>query len=169
VRGAAWDTTVASRAHAGGRHAVLLRAHVEADHAIRLPAPAVQEVTRGLYAHARENPRFRLRIAAFERFVADPRTEVLPFDGTSALLAGEILARLPHPPTGPHRRRGTRSRQRAAWALDVQIAACAFAAGYGILTENVHDFGVLRDVISELTPGVPALAVRDARELAEAT
>jgi predicted nucleic acid-binding protein len=164
----AWDTTVASRAHAGGRHAGLLHAYLEAERLILLPAPAAQEVMRGLYAHFRDDQRFRVRVAAFERFVADPRIEVLPVDAKSALLAGKLLARQPHPPSGTRRRRGTRARQRAAWALDVQIASCAFAGGYGVLTENVDDFGVLREAISELVPGVPPLVVRDARELAEA-
>jgi predicted nucleic acid-binding protein len=164
----AWDTTVASRAHAGGRHEALFRAHVAADHPVSLPAPAVQEVARGLHAHARQNPRIWHWIGSFERFVSDPLIEVVPFDGDSALLAGALHGRLPHPPTGKHRHTGTRAQQRSAWAFDIQIAACAFANGYGVLTENVHDFTVLREAISELVPGVPPLDVRDARELAEA-
>jgi predicted nucleic acid-binding protein len=164
----AWDTTVASRAQAGGRHEPLLRAHAAAKHPIRLPAPAVQEVTRGLHAHAQRNPRFGVRMRAFERLVTDPLIEVVPFDGDCALLAGALLARLPHPPTGERRRDGTRAQQRSAWVFDIQIAACAFTNGYGVLTENVEHFGVLREAISELVPGVPPLVVRDARELAEA-
>jgi predicted nucleic acid-binding protein len=88
---------------------------------------------------------------------------VIPFDDASATLAGRLLAQLPHRPTGERRHEGTRARQRAAWALDVQIAACAFAAGYGVLTENVDDFAALRAAIAELLPDVPPLAVSDAR------
>jgi hypothetical protein len=98
--------------------------------------------------------------------LADPLAEVVPFGSTAATLAGRLLAVAPHPPTG-RRRDGTRARQRAAWALDVQIAACAFAGGYGVVTENVDDFAVLRDEISRLVPDVPPLVVRDAREPAE--
>ena len=59
----------------------------------------------------------------------------------------------------PRAGRGRARRQRAAWALDVQIAACAFAGGYGVLTENVADFAVLRDAIEKLVPAVPPLVV----------
>jgi predicted nucleic acid-binding protein len=162
----AWDTTVASRAHADGRHEPLARAHIRRGSPILLPAPAVQEVARGLHAHTPSDARFALRITAFESFLAHPLVQVVPFDDVSALLAGELLASIPHPPTGSHRRHGTRAHQRAAWALDVQIAACAFAGGYGLLTENVADFTVLRDAIAQLAPGVPPLAVTDARALA---
>jgi hypothetical protein len=91
---------------------------------------------------------------------------VVPLGLRGSVLAGRLLAALPHPPTGPKRRHGTRARQRAAWALDAQIAACAFAAGYGVLTENVADFTVLREAIQRLVPGVPPLVVTDARVLA---
>lgn len=48
--------------------------------------------------------------------------------------------------------------------MDVQIAACAFAGGYGVLTENVRDFEALGDAIAQLVPRVPPLVVTDARE-----
>lgn len=159
----AWDTTVASRAHGGGRHEPLVTAHLKRRATIPLPAPAVQEVVRGLHARTPHDERFARRVAAFEAFVSHPLVHVVPLDDAAALLAGELVALLPHPPTGAHRREGPRSRQRAAWALDVQIAACAFAGGYGVLTENVADFVVLRDAIEQLVPGVPPLVVGDAR------
>ena len=159
----AWDTTVASRAHAGGRHETLVTAHMARRATIPVPAPAVQEVARGLHAHVPQDDRFAGRVAAFEAFVAHPLVRVVPLDDAAAMLAGELVALLPHPPTGAHRREGTRTRQRAAWALDVQIASCAFAGGYGVLTENVADFVALREAIEQLVPDVPPLAVADAR------
>jgi predicted nucleic acid-binding protein len=92
-----------------------------------------------------------------------PLTIVVPLDRPAAELAGRLIARHPHPPTRNHRRGGTRAQQRAAWALDVQIAACAFAGGYGLLTENVEDFALLRDALAELLPDARPLAVTDPR------
>jgi predicted nucleic acid-binding protein len=163
----AWDTSVASRIHGDGRHARRLRAHLSQGTTVALPAPAVQEVTRGLELQATNDARFARRLLAFTEFVAQPMVQVLAFDALAALLAGRLLARHPHPPSRRQQPHGTRARQRAAWALDVQIAACAFAGGYGILTENVADFAVLRDAITTLVPGVPPLLVSDAREPAE--
>lgn len=164
----AWDTTVVSRAHDGGRHTQLLTSRLAHGSTVSLPAPTVQELARGIQLRSAHDRRFAGRMLRFRQLLDHPSVEVVPFERRSALLAGRLLAVVPYPPTGRNRRHGTRSRQRAAWALDVQIAACAFAGGYGILTENVYDFAVLRDAISELVPGVPPLEVTDARELADA-
>jgi len=160
---AAWDTSVASRAHGSGRHAERLEAHLLARQPIVLPAPTVQEVVHGLHAHLRFDAAFHSSADWFAALLEHTLVRVLPFDCASAVLAGRLLASLPLPPTGRRRREGTRARQRAAWALDVQIAACAFAGGYGVLTENVEDFAVLRDAIAEMLPAVPPLAITDAR------
>jgi len=155
-----WDTTVASRA--GARHAPLLHRHLETETPIPLPAPTLQELARGLQLRAGR----RGSNGGFDwldALIAQPLVRIVPFAMTSAVLAGRLLALHPHPPTGGRRRHGTRAQQRAAWALDVQIAACAFAGGYGVLTENVDDFAALRDAIARLLPSVPPLAVKDAR------
>lgn len=155
----AWDTSVASRA--GARHAALLHRHLTTETPIALPAPTVQEMARGLQLRAVRGGADR----GFDwlgELVAHSLVRIVPFAATSAVLAGRLLALYPHPPTRDRRRHGTRAQQRAAWALDVQIAACAFAGGYGVLTENVDDFGALRDAIAELLPDVPPLGVSDA-------
>jgi predicted nucleic acid-binding protein len=155
-----WDTTVASRA--GARHASLLHRHLETETPIPLPAPTLQEMARGLQMRAVRHGSDR-GFDWLDRLIAHSLVRIVPFAATSAVLAGRLLALHPHPPTRNHRRHGTRAQQRAAWALDVQIAACAFAGGYGVLTENLDDFVVLRDAIAELLPDVPPLAVTDAR------
>lgn len=165
----AWDTSVASRVHGTGRHAGLLEAHLLAQRPIALPAPTVQEVVHGLHAHIPIEEGFHSPADWFAELLEHSLVRVIPFDGPSGVLAGRLLARLPHPPTGRRRRPGTRPRQRAAWALDVQIAACAFAGGYDVLTENVDDFAVLRDAIAELFPALPPLVVTDARAMAKST
>lgn len=156
----AWDTSVASRA--GARHAALLKHHLATETPVALPAPTVQEMARGLQLRAVQGNADR----GFEwlaALVAHSLVRIVPFAATSAVLAGRLLAVHPHPPTHNHRRPGTRAQQRAAWALDIQIAACAFAGGYGVLTENVDDFGVLRDAIAGLVPDAPPLVVSDGR------
>lgn len=120
-------------------------------------------MVRGLAAPTRDAELTRRTLGWFGALFRDPLTIVIPFDSRAAELAGRLLARHPHPPTSNHRRHGTRAQQRAAWALDVQIAACAFAGGFGVLTENVDDFGMLRDAIAELLPDVQPLVVSDAR------
>ena len=161
----AWDTTIVSRAYDGGRHAQLLTRRLTRGSTVLLPAPTVQEIARGLELRSTRDRRFAGRMSRLKSLLDHPSVEVVPFDRDGAELAGRLLAIAPYPPTGCNRRHGTRSRQRAAWALDIQIACCAFANGYGILTENVHDFAALRDAISALVPGVPPLDVADAREL----
>jgi predicted nucleic acid-binding protein len=162
----AWDTSVASRVHVGERHSPLLTVHRQREVPIPLPAPAIQEVVRGLVAPSASREHARSKLRWFGRLFRDPLTEVIPFDGVAAELAGRLLARHPHPPRN-RRRNGTRAQQRAAWALDVQIAACAFAGGYGVLTENVGDFSLLQDAIAEMLPSAPPLAVSDAKSNAQ--
>lgn len=156
----AWDTSVASRVHGRSRHARLLAAHRQNEIPIALPAPVVQEIVRGLTKLRHEHDRSIARW--FGRLFRDELTEVICFDRRAAELAGRLLSLHPHPPTRNHRRHGTRSQQRAAWVLDVQIAACAFARGYGVLTENIDDFAMLRDAIAKLLPNVRPLVVSDA-------
>jgi predicted nucleic acid-binding protein len=54
---------------------------------------------------------------------------------------------------------GKRSRGRAGWRLDTQIAACAWVHGHALATENPGDFLLLRDRIAELYPGASPLVV----------
>ena len=49
----------------------------------------------------------------------------------------------------------------AAWILDVQIAATAFAAGLDVATENRADFEAIAAVLRELYPTAPPLVVRE--------
>jgi len=159
----AWDTSVLSRTHENGRHASLLATHRRDAIVVPLPAPAVQELVRGLSApHLPREPALS-RLRWFGDLIEDPLAHVIAFGSAAAQLAGWLLAQIPHPPTRNHRRAGTRAQQRAAWALDVQIAACAFAGGYGVLTENVDDFAALRDAIAQVLPDVRPLSVRNAR------
>jgi predicted nucleic acid-binding protein len=70
----------------------------------------------------------------------------------------------PTPPTGL-RRAGTKPEQRAGWLLDLQIAACAWAHGHAVATDNRRDFDAISDLLGALYPTVPALDVIDAPAL----
>jgi predicted nucleic acid-binding protein len=99
-----------------------------------------------------------LALTWFIRLVASDLVEILSFDRPAAIVAGRVRAMQPTPPTGA-RRKDVKHEQRAAWVLDIQIAACAWTHGHQIATENRHDFEVLRDLITKLYPGTPPLDV----------
>jgi predicted nucleic acid-binding protein len=116
------------------------------------------EVVRGLQATAASKPGIALALTWFVGLVASDLLEVLSFDRPAAIVAGRLRAMQPTPPTGA-RRKGVKPEQRAAWVLDIQIAACAWTHGCQIATENRHDFEALRDLIAELYPSTTPLAV----------
>ena len=116
------------------------------------------EVVRGLQAKAAGKPGIALALTWFVGLVASDLLEVLSFDRPAAIVAGQLRAMQPTPPTG-NRRKGVKPEQRAAWVLDIQIAACAWTHGRRIATENLHDFEALRDLIAKLYPSSPPLAV----------
>ena len=159
----AWDTTVVSRIYPGGtleRH-ILDCAH--ADEPISITAPTVMEVVRGIQGKPPITPRLlddRLApaLAWFIRLFASDLVEILSLDRTAAIVAGQLRAMHPMPPTGA-RRKGVKPEQRAGWVLDIQIAACAWTHGHEIATENRRDFEALRDLIAQLYPDTSPLLV----------
>jgi predicted nucleic acid-binding protein len=155
---AAWDTTLVSRLYPGGtlERALLERAHEGPP--VAITAPTVMEVVRGIQATAGENPRVATGLQWFIGLMASDLVEILPLDRHAAIVAGRLRALHPIPPTGA-RRKGVKPEQRAGWVLDIQIAACAWTHGYEILTENLHDFQTLRELIATLYPDASPLAV----------
>ena len=154
----AWDTTLVSRIYPGGsleRH-LLEQAH--ADEPVAITAPTVMEVVRGLQATAADRPPIALALPWFVRLLTSDLVEILPLDRPAAIVAGRLRAMQPTPPTGA-RRKGVKPEQRAAWVLDIQIAACAWTHGRQIATENRRDFEALRDLIAELYPDAPPLVI----------
>jgi predicted nucleic acid-binding protein len=155
---AAWDTTLVSRLYPDGE---LERHLLECTHAgepVGVTAPTVMEVVRGLEATAASKPRIAPALTWFIRLVASDLVEILPLDRPAAIVAGKLRAMQPTPPTGS-RRKGVKPEQRAAWVLDIQIAACAWTHGRQIATENRHDFEALGNLIAKLYPEASPLAV----------
>jgi predicted nucleic acid-binding protein len=154
----AWDTTLVSRLHPGGASERRLLEHVAAGDPVAVTAPTAMEVATGIQAAGASDPRFRLMLSWFTRLLYSDLVEVLPLDRAAAIVAGRLRALHPTPPTGP-RRKGTKPERRAGWALDIQIAACAWTHGYEIATENARDFEALRDLIAELYPEASPLVI----------
>ncbi len=125
---------------------------------VAITAPTVMEVVRGLHATAADNPRMACALTWFVRLVTGDALQILSLDRPAAILAGRLRAMHPAPPTGV-RRKGVKPEQRAAWVLDIQIAACAWVHGREIATENRSDFETLGGLIARLYPHTPTLAV----------
>lgn len=154
----AWDTTLVSRIYPGGPLERDLLDRVSANDPVAITAPTVMEVVCGLQAKAIGKPGIALALTWFVRLVASDLVEILSFDRPAAIVAGQLRAMHPTPPTGA-RRKGVKPEQRAGWVLDIQIAACAWTHGRQIATENRHDFETLRDLIADLYPGTSPLVV----------
>ena len=154
----AWDTTIVSRIYPGGPLERHLLDQASVDEPVAVTAPTVMEVIRGLQSTAANKPGIALALTWFVRLITSDLVDVLSLDRPAAIVAGRLRAMQPTPPTGA-RRKGVKPEQRAAWVLDIQIAACAWTHGRQIATENRYDFEALRDLITELYPGTSPLTI----------
>lgn len=153
-----WDTTLVSRLHPGAPTERLLLERARDDGTIAIAAPTVMEVMRGLELTAARRPSMASALAWFTRLAASDLVEILPLDRWSAIVAGRMRALQPTPPTGA-RRKHSKPEQRAGWILDIQIAACAWAHGRSLATENQRDFQALRELVARLYPDASPLEV----------
>jgi predicted nucleic acid-binding protein len=131
-----------------------MRAHLSY-HPIHISAVTVLERVRGyslLWRRAHEERRERIEAARTAYLSAVG--PVWPLDGAVAVVAGEIMALLPDPPTPPRRsHRMTESRQErlARWRFDGMIAATALVVKLPLIHNNAADFEPIRSAI-ELSP-----------------
>jgi predicted nucleic acid-binding protein len=156
---ALWDTTLASRLHPHGDALDYVIDQVADGAPVRVAAPAVLEIAYGYQRRAAADERFGNLLAWFTRVLASEAFTVVPLDGRAALVAGRMRGVLPHPPARRDRR--SKTMRQAAWLLDIQIAATAFAGGLDVATENRADFELLGGTLRELFPAAPPLAVID--------
>lgn len=130
-------------------------------HQVHVSAVTVLERARGyslLWRHAHEERRELIEAARIAYLSA--LGPVLPFDGAVALVAGEIMALLPDPPTPPRRsHRMTESRQErlSRWRFDAMIAATALVARMPLIHNNASDFEPVRSAIERSPERFPRL------------
>jgi predicted nucleic acid-binding protein len=130
-------------------------------HEVHVSAVTVVERVRG-YAHlwrrAREGQRERIEAARIAYLSALGR--VWPLDGAVGVVAGEIMALLPHAPTSPrqaHQLAESRQERLVRWRFDCMIAATALVAGMKLIHHNPADFESIRSAIERSPERFPKL------------
>jgi predicted nucleic acid-binding protein len=125
-------------------------------HEIHISAVTLMERIRGyalLWRRAEGGRRESIEAARVAYLTALGR--VLPLDGAVSVVAGEIMALLPEPPTPPrrtHRLMESRQERLARWRFDGMIAATALVSRLTLIHNNVSDFEAIRSAI-ERAPG----------------
>lgn len=156
---AVWDTSLLWRLQPERSSVRDLAERALAGTPVRVAAPAVLEAAYGYELAIGSNRRFSDRMAWLQRVVAAKLIDVVALDSRAALVAGRARARAPHAPPARRGDRRTKTMRQAAWLLDIQIAATAFAAGLDIATRNVADFEHISALLSELYPRAQPLVV----------
>lgn len=120
-------------------------------HQIHLSSITVLERVRG-YA--------RLARTVEQQIYLSQLGQVWPVDAAAAIVAGEVLALLPEPPTPPkrlHRQLETRASRISRWRFDAMIAATAVVRGLTLVHDNASDFEAIRSTIERSPHRFPSL------------
>jgi len=130
-------------------------------HEVQVSAVTVVERVRG-YAHLwrRVQEKQRERIEAARVAYLSALGRVWPLDGAAGVVAGEIMALLPHAPTPPrraHQLAESRQERLVRWRLDCMIAATALVAGMKLIHHNPADFESIRSAIEKSPERFPKL------------
>jgi predicted nucleic acid-binding protein len=124
-------------------------------HEIHISAVTVMERIRGyalLWRRAEALNRERIEAARVAYLTNLGKVEQL--DGAAAVVAGEIMALIPEPPTPPrrsHQLMEARQERLARWRFDGMIAATALITRLAMIHNNAGDFEAIRGAI-ELAP-----------------
>jgi len=130
-------------------------------HPIAVSAVTVTERIRGyglLWRRSSQSDRDRFeaaRIAYLSRLGI-----VVPVGAAVAVVAGEIMALIPDPPTAPrrsHRLAESRQERLARWRFDGMIAATALVSGMPLVHSNAADFEAIRSAIEQAPERFPTL------------
>lgn len=120
-------------------------------HPVQISAVTVLERVRGyslLWRRAQPDTRGRIEAARIAYLNALGR--VWPIDAAAAVVAGEIMALLPNPPTPPrrsHRLAESHPERLARWRFNGLIAATALVAAMPLVHNNAADFETIRSGI----------------------
>lgn len=131
-------------------------------HPMHVSALTVIERIRG-YALLRSNV-LEVQRAAVEEARLGYLTQleqVRPLDLDIAIVAGELMALIPHPPTPPkrtHRRVEPRLDRLARWRFDCMIASTALVARMPLIHNNAADFEAIQIAISRSPHRFPGLS-----------
>ena len=124
-------------------------------HQVNISAVTVLERIRGyslLWRRTSEDRRNHIEAARIAYL--DNLGRVWPLDGVVAVVAGEIAALLPDPPTPPrrsHRLLESRQERLTRWRFDCMIGATALVARMPLIHNNAGDFEAIRSAI-EIAP-----------------
>jgi predicted nucleic acid-binding protein len=123
---------------------------------MHVSAVTVLERTRGyslLWHSADRGRREQIELARIA-YLARP-ARVWPLDASIAVVAGELMAAVPDPPTPPRRSHTfaeSRQDRLSRWRFDQMIAATALVAGMRLVHNNAMDFESIR-ISVERSPG----------------
>ncbi len=156
---AAWDTTLASQLKPESPAHDYCLAQLGVGERVLVAAGAVVEIAHGYQQALERRPEFAALLRWIELEVVGERVcTIVAVDGFAAFVAGRLRAQAPLPAAAKGDKR-TKAARRASWHLDLDIAACCFAAGHDVATANASDFARIADVLAGLYPKAPRLEV----------
>lgn len=134
-------------------------------HEVHVSAVTVLERIRGyslLWRGADQSRRKQIESARIAYLARAAR--VWPLDAAVAVVAGELMAAMPDPPTPPRRsHKLTESRQErlCRWRFDQMIAATALVARMRLVHNNAADFESIRMCVERAPERFPGLGPFD--------
>lgn len=131
------------------------------EHRVHVAAVTVVERIRGYALLAqRAGPRRATEIEESRIAYLSGLGQVWPIDAAIGVVAGEIMALVPSPPTPPHRAHRlmeTRQDRLVRWRFDGLIAATALVAGLPLIHNNAADYESIRSAIERTPSRFPEL------------
>jgi predicted nucleic acid-binding protein len=157
-----FDTSAESWLARAGNHGATdwMRAYLSR-HEVHVSAVTVLERIRGysLLWHIADRSRREQIESARIAYLSRP-ARVLPLDSAVAVVAAELMAVVPDPPTPPrrsHKLAESRQERLSRWRFDQMIAATALVARLRLVHNNAADFEPLRMSVERDPEGFPGL------------